>query len=87
MFNLLEVEIQEDIWCEYQDSYLYTYSSGTSSYDDLASAKAACLERDDCGGITQEPYNDNRYTLRVGPELYEGVSPTDEISWVTCEAG
>merc|ERR1712139_251059 len=51
-------------------------------YDNLEDAEEACLERDDCGGITQEPYNDDQYTLRVGPELYEGVSPTSEISWV-----
>ena len=68
-------------WCEYPNSYLGGYSSGTYSYNnDLASAQAACLERDDCGGITQEP---NRYTLRSGSELK--VSPSGETSWTVCE--
>ena len=58
------------------------YSSGTYSYDNLASAQAACLGRDDCGGVTQESSD---YTLRVGPDLQ--ASPSGETSWITCETG
>ena len=72
-------------WCEHGDSYLYSYSSGENSFSDLESAQDACSDNSNCGGITQEPYNDDRYTLRVGPELKEGVSPSDETSWTVCE--
>ena len=72
-------------WCEYDNSYLSGYSSGTYSYDTLASAKAACLERDDCGGVTQEPHNNNRYTLRVRPELLDSTS--SEVTWMICGTG
>jgi hypothetical protein len=69
-------------WCEYANSYLEGWSSGTQlSYNILASAQAACLERDDCGGITY----DTEYTLRVGPEI-QG-SGTGETSWIICETG
>merc|ERR1712166_1065884 len=60
-----------DEWCEYADSYLYTYAS-RSFYRELEKAQEACLARSNCNGITQEPNRGNKYTLRVGPTLHEG---------------
>ena len=34
----------------------------------------------------QEPRRDNRFTLRKGPDLKEGLSPSGEITWVPCDA-
>ena len=34
--------------------------------------------------LFQEPYNDNRYTQRVGPEVHD-KSPTGETSWTVCD--
>ena len=76
-------ETDEDPWCEYPNSFLYSYASWTW-YSSLEEAKAACLENSRCKGITQEPRNGGRYTLRKGPTLHEGKSPSGETSWVLC---
>jgi len=71
----------EGKWCEYNDSYINTYASGGNSYHDLKSAQDACLANYNCGGITQEPTNSNRYSLRAGREVKR--SSSGETSWTT----
>ena len=33
--------------------------------------------------LVQEPYNNNRYTQRIGPTIHN-TSPTGETSWAVC---
>ena len=51
----LEVEKREVSveWTEHANSYISGYSSGTYRFEDLASAKEACITSANCGGITQ----------------------------------
>ena len=69
-------------WCLHDNKFLFYYSSGSFAYSTLASAKTACLKREDCTGITQEPVNGGRYTLRKDMVLNE--SPSGEITYVPC---
>jgi hypothetical protein len=38
-------------WCRHENSFLYSYAG--TSYDTLEAAKEACLNNDQCNGITQ----------------------------------
>merc|ERR1712058_181507 len=78
----LEVEVEAETWGRHENSFLYTYAG--TSYDTLEAAKEACLNNDQCNGITQEPYNNDRYTQRKGPEVHDW-SPTGETSWTVCD--
>jgi len=70
-------------WCQYDHKFLWYHSSGNNFYNNLDRAKLACLEKDDCYGITQEPRYSNRYSLRKTVVLYD--SPSAETTWVPCE--
>ena len=63
-------------WCQYDNKYLSTYSSGTHSYSTLASAKTSCLKREDCTGVTHE--KGGSYTLRKDMVLNKN-RPNQEI--------
>ncbi|KAL5250916.1 hypothetical protein ACHWQZ_G016602 [Mnemiopsis leidyi] len=70
-----------ETWCRHQNKYLGGYSSGQHNYNTLDQAQRQCLTRQDCGGVTYEPYT-SYYTLRRGYSL--GNSPSGEISWKRC---
>tara|TARA_B100001758_G_scaffold160608_1_gene138514 strand:+ start:2034 stop:2330 length:297 start_codon:yes stop_codon:yes gene_type:complete len=62
---------------EIKNKYIKGYvASGEVDYNSLNKAKAACLQTDDCKGITEK---DNVYTLRAGNKLMN--SRTGESSW------
>merc|ERR1719223_125726 len=85
LVSLLATGLAADIWCAYEDSYLGGYSYGQYSYSTLTEAQDACIRRSSCGGITDEPYNGGRYTLRKGPAVRVGQSPSGETSWTICK--
>jgi hypothetical protein len=60
------------------NKFLASYTSGTYLYTSTSEtlAKDACKARDDCKGVTQEPF----YTLRTGLTLND--SPSGEVSWL-----
>ena len=66
-------------WCTHSNTFLDTYCSGTFIYPDLETAKAACLLRSDCFGITRQ--GGSRYTLRKGWKLTES---SGDVSYVPC---
>jgi len=68
-----------DLWRSVGGKYLSGYSSGQYRYSSLGQAQDACKQRNDCGGITYEPYS-VKYTLRRGSTLKD--SPSGEISWI-----
>eukprot|EP01035_Chromulina_nebulosa_P002624 gene2624-3567_t len=65
----------------YVGYFLYEYATGRASsivFSTLSAAKTACIANPTCNGITKEPYNNNKYTLRKGTTL--GVSSSGETS-------
>ena len=67
----------------YVGYYLAEYATGPSSsifFSTLTAAQTACRANPTCNGITKEPTNNNRHTLRKGTTLL--VSPTGETSWL-----
>merc|ERR1712025_265980 len=76
-----EPEQAGPVWCKHENSFLYSYAG--TSYNNLEEAQDACLKNSKCNGITQEPYNNDRYTQRIGPEIHDW-SPTGETSWTVC---
>ena len=67
-------------WCTYYNKFLYNYSSATYRYDSLETAKAQCLSRPDCFGITRE--GGSSYTLRKNWELK--TSSSGDVTYVPC---
>merc|ERR1712176_1013703 len=77
-----EPEVEGQTWCRHENSFLYSYAG--ASFDTLEEAQEACLANTKCNGITQEPYNNGRYTQRRGPDVHNW-SPTGETSWTVCD--
>ena len=74
--------VHRDFSSPYVGYFLAKYANGPSAifFTTLAAAQAACPSNPTCNGITQEPYNNNRYTLRQENSLVQ--SPSGETSWL-----
>ena len=72
----------------YVGYYLAEYASGPASdifFSTLSAAQTACRANPTCNGITKEPANNNKYSLRKGTTLF--ASSTGETSWLYQRSG